>query len=111
MLNPNDHPVRDAFLRLALLIVWYGAAAIVCLVALGYLLVFAGSTGERLTTALGGSFTAKAAGYIFAYGILLGIAVGTGLAIGFAYAVFMKRWPNSPVARLVKWVKTSPSDS
>jgi pheromone shutdown protein TraB len=111
MATQNAHPVRDSLLRLVLLLVWYGAVFFVGLMALGFLLIFAGSLGERLAAALGGSLLAKVAGFIVAFVVLLTMEVGVGAAIGFAYAAFEQRWPSNPVERLVKWVKAGPSDS
>ena len=111
MTTESSHPVRDALLRLVLLLVWYGALAIVGLIALGFVLIFAGSLGERLAAALGGSLLAKVAGFIVAFIVLVAIEVVVGLAIGFSYAAFEQRWPDNPVGRLVKWVKAGPSDS
>jgi purine-cytosine permease-like protein len=105
MATQSDHPVRDSFLRLLLLLVWYGAVFFVGLMAVGFLLVFAGSLGERLAAALGGSLLAKVAGFIVAFVVLVAIEGGVGAAIGFAYAAFEQRWPDNPVERLVKWVK------
>ena len=111
MATENSHPVRDSLLRLVLLLVWYGAVFIIGLIALGFVLIFAGSLGERLAAALGGSLLAKVAGFIVAFVVLVTIEVVVGLAIGFANAAFEQRWPDNPVGRLVKWVKASPSDS
>ena len=101
--------MRDSFLRLVVLLAWYGAAAFLGLTAVGFLLIFAGSLGDRLAAAWGGSLPAKVAGFIVAFVVLLGLEVGVGAAIGLAYAAFERRWPDSSVERLVKWVKAGPS--
>jgi pheromone shutdown protein TraB len=111
MAAQSNHPVRGSFLRSLLLLVWYGAAGLVGLMAVGFLLIFAGSLGERIAAALGGALLAKVAGFIVAFVVLLAMEVGVGVAIGFAYAAFEQRWPDNPVERLVKWVKADPSDS
>ena len=103
--------MRDSFLRLVLLLAWYGAAAFLGLMAVGFLLVFAVSLGDRVSAALGGSLPAKVAGFIVALAVALGLEVGVGAAIGLAWAAFEQRWPDNPVERLVKWVKAGPSDS
>ena len=105
MPGSSAHPVRDSLLRLVLVLAWCGASGIACLVAVGFLLVYAGSLGLRLGTAWGASFPAKAAAFIVTYLVLFGLMVGLGLAIGLAWAAFNERWPNNPVKRLVVWVK------
>jgi hypothetical protein len=103
--------VRNSFLRLLLLLAWYGAAALVGLMAVGFLLIFSGSLGERLAAALGGSLPAKVAGFVVAFVVLLGLECGVGAVIGLAYAAFERRWPDNPVERLVEWVNVGPLDS
>jgi hypothetical protein len=78
--------------------------------AVGFLLVFAGSLGKRLTAVLGGSLLAKVVGFVVAFVVLLGAEGGVGMAIGLAYAAFDRRWPDNRVKRLVEWVKAGPSD-
>jgi hypothetical protein len=104
----NTRLLCSSLLRLVLLLAWYGAVFFVGLIALYFLLVFAGSLGERLAAALGGSLFAKIAGFIVAFVVLFALEAGVGLAIGFAYAAFDRRWPDNPVERLVKWVKAEP---
>lgn len=105
MATQSDHPLRDSFLRLLLILVWYGVVLFVGLMAVGFLLVLAGSLGERLAAALGGSMFAKVAGFIVTFVVLAAIEVAVGVVIGFAYAAVEQRWPDNPVERLVKWVK------
>lgn len=108
MATQNSHPLRDSFLRLVLLLIWYGAVSLVGLIALFFLLDFAGSLGLRLAATLGGSLFAKIAGFVVAFVVLFALEAGVGVAIGFAYAAFDRRWPDNPVKRLVKWVNAEP---
>jgi hypothetical protein len=104
MAHDTAHPARDAFLRLAALLLWYGLGGVALLVAVGYLLVFSAFLGQHLAAVLGGSRLARVAGFCVAFIVLLGAEVGLGGAVGAAYGIAMKRWPDNPVEKLVKWV-------
>ena len=108
MTGKNDHPVRDEFLRLVLLLVGYAVVGIVGLVAVCFQLLFAGSLALRLTAALGGSLLAKVVGFVVGFVVMVAIGCGVGLGIALLGEAVEKRWPDNPVKRLVKWVKARP---
>ncbi len=69
-------------MRLVLLLAFYGVAIFVGLLAVGVLLVFAGSFGEGLGTALGGSLVAKVVGFCLTFLLMFVLECSAGAAVG-----------------------------
>ncbi len=69
----------------------------------GILLVFTGSIGIKIGRAWGGSWFARVGGYSVAFVLMLGAQVAAGLILGWLFASVMARWPNNPIAKLIRW--------
>jgi hypothetical protein len=101
----DDWPFLSAFIRLVLILLWYATIVFLGFAAIGILIMLTGYIGDKLIGMMGQTLLTKACGYAILVLLVLAIEMAVGLAAGVIGGSIMARWPDNPLARLIRWVK------
>ena len=101
----DDLPLLSTFIRVVLIVLWYGGLVFLGFAAIAILIILTGYIGDKLIGMMGQTLLTKAFGYAILVLLVLVIEMAVGLAAGLIGGSIMTRWPNNPIARLIRWVK------
>ena len=104
-MGQRDISASGAFLRLAILLVWYASVGLLSLLSLCYIMPIIMAINLAVVGSLGGSKLAKGTGFAASFLAMLGIIGVIALPVGYGWGVVSQRWPNNWIERIIRWMK------
>jgi hypothetical protein len=106
--SAENHPIRDSFLRLILVLLWYAIAFILAITLQGGAVMLAYCTIKPAVDALGGSGLIQGLGWVVCFFMAIFIMFAVLWPVMGIVHLIESRWPDNPVRRLIDWVKEAP---